>query len=138
MFDKELVLEILEQIGDATQRIQRRFEPIRTADDFTNSEAGVEKLDAICMQLIAVGECLKNLDRMTENSLLPKYTGIDWKKIKGMRDIISHHYFDVDADLIYDVCANHVGKLDETIQKMIKDLRSPNPPTDPANLLDPP
>jgi uncharacterized protein with HEPN domain len=122
MFDKELVLEILEQIGNATQRIQRRFEPIRSADDFTNSEAGVEKLDSICMQLIAVGESLKNLDRMTENSLLPKYTGIDWKKIKGMRDIISHHYFDVDADLIYDVCANHVGKLDETIQKMISDL----------------
>jgi uncharacterized protein with HEPN domain len=138
MFDKELVLEILEQIGNATHRIQRRFEPIRTADDFTNSEAGVEKLDAICMQLIAVGVCLKNLDRMTENSLLPKYPGIDWKKIKGMRDIISHHYFDVDADLIYDVCANHVGKLDETIHKMIKDLRSPSPPTDPANLLDPP
>ena len=127
MFDKELVLEILEQIGNAIQRIQRRFEAIRSADDFTNSEAGVEKLDAICMQLIAVGESLKNLDKMTENSLLPKYPGIDWKKIKGMRDIISHHYFDVDADLIYDVCANHIGKLDEAIHKMIYDLRSPCP-----------
>jgi uncharacterized protein with HEPN domain len=123
MFDTELVLEILEQIGNAIERIHWRFEPIRSADDFTNSEAGVEKLDAICMQLIAVGESLKNLDRITENSLLPKYPGIDWKKIKGMRDIISHHYFDVDADLIYDVCSNHVGKLGETIQRMIKDLR---------------
>jgi uncharacterized protein with HEPN domain len=128
MFDKELVLEILEQIGNAIQRIQRRFEAIRSADDFTNSEAGVEKLDAICMQLIAVGESLKNLDKMTGNSLLPKYPGIDWKKIKGMRDIVSHHYFDVDADVIYDVCANHVGKLDEAIQEMIYDLRSPCPP----------
>ena len=124
MFDKELVLEILEQIGNAIQRIQRRFEAIRSADDFTNSEAGVEKLDAICMQLIAVGESLKNLDKMTGNSLLPKYPGIDWKKIKGMRDIISHHYFDVDAELIYDVCENHVGKLYATIQKMINDLRN--------------
>lgn len=126
MFDKKIVLEILEQIRNAIQTIQRRFVPIRSADDFTNSEAGVEKLDAICMQLIAVGECLKNLDRMTENSLLPKYPGIDWKKIKGMRDIISHHYFDVDADLIYDVCANHVGKLGETIKTIINDLRPPN------------
>jgi len=128
MFDKELVLEILEQIGNAIQRIQRRFEPIRSAADFTNSEAGVEKLDAICMQLIAVGESLKNLDRASENTLLRKYTGIDWKKIKGMRDIISHHYFDVDADLIYDVCANHLGKLGETIQKMISDLGSSDLP----------
>ena len=124
MFDEELVLEILEQIYNATQRIQKRFEPIRSVDDFTNSEAGVEKLDAICMQLIAVGESLKNLDRMTETNLLAKYPGIDWKKIKGLRDIISHHYFDVDADLIYDVCANHVGKLGTMIQKMINDLRN--------------
>jgi uncharacterized protein with HEPN domain len=124
MFDKELVLEILEQISNAIQRIQRRFESIRSVDDFTSSEAGVEKLDAICMQLIAVGESLKNPDRMTESNLLPKYPGIDWKKIKGMRDIISHHYFDVDAELIYDVCENHVGKLCATIQKMINDLRN--------------
>jgi len=128
MFDKELVLEILEQVTNAIRRVQRRFEPIRSADDFTNSEAGVEKLDAICMQLIAVGESLKNLDRISENHLLPKYSEVDWKKVKGMRDIISHHYFDVDAALIYDVCANHVGKLDETIQKMIYDLWSPCPP----------
>lgn len=123
MFDKELALEILEQIAKAIHRIQGRFEAIHSSDDFTNSEAGVERLDAICMQLIAVGESLKNLDRITENSLLPKYPGIDWKRIKGMRDIISHHYFDVDAALIYDVCANHIGRLDETVQKMIKDLR---------------
>jgi len=77
MFDKKLVLEILEQIRDAIQTIQRRFEPIRSADDFTNSEAGVEKLDAICMQLIAIGESLKNLDKITDNSLLPRYPDID-------------------------------------------------------------
>ena len=124
MFDKKLVLEILEQIRDAIQTIQRRFEPIRTVNDFTDSEAGFEKLDAICMQLIAIGESLKTLDKITGNSLFRRYPDIDWKKIKGMRDIISHHYFDVDPDLIYDVCANHIGKLGETIEKMINDLRS--------------
>jgi len=48
MFDKKLILEILEQIQNAIQTIQRRFEPIRTGNDFTDSEGGVEKLDAIC------------------------------------------------------------------------------------------
>lgn len=55
MFDKEFALEILTQINDATERIIKRFEPIRSVDDFTNSEAGMEKLDAICMQLVAIG-----------------------------------------------------------------------------------
>ena len=56
MFDKEFALEILSQIHDAILRIQKRFAPICSADDFSNSESGMEKLDAICMQLIAIGE----------------------------------------------------------------------------------
>jgi uncharacterized protein with HEPN domain len=122
MFDRELVLEILEQILEASQRVLKRFEPIRSVDDFTNSESGMEKLDAICMQLVAIGEGLKNLDKITENELLARYPEIEWKKIKGMRDIISHHYFDVDAEVIFDVCENHCMTLKETIHKMIIDL----------------
>ena len=104
MFDKEFALEILTQICDAAERIIRRFEPIRSVNDFTNSEAGMEKLDAICMQLVAIGESLKNLDKITSNELLSKYPTVNWKRIKGMRDIISHHYFDIDADVIFNVC----------------------------------
>lgn len=123
MYDKSLTLEILEQIFQATQRILKRVEPIKSPDDFTESESGIEKLDAICMQLIAIGESLKNLDKITDNSLLPKYPQIDWKKVKGMRDVISHHYFDLDAEAIFDVCENHIGLLAETLQKLIGDIK---------------
>ncbi len=123
MFDKCLTLEILQQVFQATQRILKRFKPIKSPDDFTESEAGIEKLDAICMQLIAIGESLKNLDKITDNSLLPKYPQIDWKKVKGMRDIIIHHYFDLDAEAIFDVCENHIGILAKTLKKMMGDLK---------------
>ena len=73
MYDAELALEILIQIHRATQIILKRCEPIKTADDFTGTDEGLEKLDAICMQLIAIGESLKKLDKATEYSLLPKY-----------------------------------------------------------------
>ena len=43
MYDKDLVREILTQVYEATQKILNRFEPIRSSDDFTNSEAGMEK-----------------------------------------------------------------------------------------------
>jgi uncharacterized protein with HEPN domain len=122
MFDKELVKDILLQVYEATQKILKRFEPIRSANDFTNSESGMEKLDAICMQLIAIGESIKNLEKITENDFLGRYPEIEWKKIKGMRDIISHHYFDVDAEVIYDVCKNHINDLAVTIKKMLEKL----------------
>ena len=82
MYDSELALEILTQIYNSTQTILKRFEPIKTVDDFTGSDAGMEKLDAICMQLIAIGEGLKNLDKVTDNLLLPRYPQVEWKRLK--------------------------------------------------------
>ena len=122
MYDKELALEILSRIYQATQTVLKRFEPIKSADDFTDSDTGREKLDAICMQLIAIGEGLKNLDKITDHNLLPRYPEIDWKKVKGMRDIITHHYFDLDAEAIYEVCKNHMDVLAQTLDKMMKEI----------------
>ena len=79
MYDQELVLEIASQIHKATITIMKRFEPVKSPRDFTDSEAGMEKLDGICMQLIAIGEGLKNLDKVTDRSLLPRYPEVDCK-----------------------------------------------------------
>ena len=122
MYDRELALEILSQIYDSTQTILKRFEPVKSVDDFTGSDAGREKLDAICMQLIAIGEGLKNLDKVTDNSLLPRYPHVEWKKAKALRDIISHHYFDVNAEAIYTLCRDHIDHLGETIKKIIAEI----------------
>ncbi len=123
MYDKELVLEVLGQVRTASQTILERFEPIEAVSDFTDSPAGREKLDSICMQLIAIGESLKKLDKITEGSLLPKYSQIDWKKAKGLRDIISHQYFDVNAEAIFDVCKTKIKILSDTITKIVEDLK---------------
>ena len=122
MYNKELVLNIFKQIKDATEKVIFRFEQIESVDDFTNSNAGMEKLDAICMQLIAIGESLKNVDKITNKTLLSKYSEIDWKGVKGLRDIISHHYFDVDAEQIYWVCDKNIPLLKRTIIQIINDL----------------
>lgn len=36
-----------------------------------------------------------------------------------LRDIISHHYENMDHEIIYDVCQNHVPKLKRTVNEMI-------------------
>lgn len=90
MFDKVLVLSILKQIDDALEKIATRAAPVRSANDFTDSPAGMEKLDSICMLFIAIGEALKNVDRITGGTLLSQYPEIDWKGVIGFRDIIAH------------------------------------------------
>ena len=123
MYDKAFVLELLEQLRTASQTIRDRFAPVETVSDFTDSPGGMEKLDSICMLLIAVGETIKKLDKITDGSLLMNYPQIDWKKAKGLRDIISHHYFDVNAEAIFDVCETKIQPLADTIAKIIEDLK---------------
>jgi len=53
MFEVELVKEILQRILGATRIVAKRFASIASAEDFVKSEAGLEKLDALCMQVIA-------------------------------------------------------------------------------------
>jgi len=122
MYDKSLVLEILTQIGNAVKVTLERFEVVDSVNYFTDTPQGMEKLDSICMQLIAIGESLKNIDKITNKELLVKYPQIDWKGAKGMRDIISHHYFDVDANDIYFVCDTKLEKLLEIIELIKKEL----------------
>ena len=123
MYDKELSLDILHQILATTQKIRQRFKRIETVLDFTSSESGVERLDSICMLLIAIGEGLKNVDKITKGELLRSYPEVDWKGAKGLRDIIAHQYFNVDAEDIFWVCEKHIPPLSDAIQKMISDLQ---------------
>jgi uncharacterized protein with HEPN domain len=100
----------------------RRFEPVDSMDFFLDSEEGLEKLDSICMQLIAIGESLKNLDKVAGAELLNRYPQVDWKSAKGMRDIISHHYFDLDAEAVFDVCKTNLPEMLLIIQQMSADV----------------
>ena len=119
MFDKELIIEILNQILQSCEIILKRFKPINNSDDFLNNDIGLEKLDSICMKLIAIGESLKNLDKITNYSLLVKYPQFEWTKAKGMRDIISHHYFDLNSKIVFDVCENEIPKLKRIVENIL-------------------
>lgn len=122
MFDTILVKEILCQIKDALEKIARRTSKISCANDFTDTPEGMEKLDGVCMLFMAVGEPLKKIDKMTSGSLLPRYPEIDWKGAIGFRDIIAHHYFDIDAEQVFWICSHHIGPLLKTMNQMILDL----------------
>lgn len=122
MPNRGLVKEILTQVSEAIHTIRLRFAPVDSIDFFLDTPEGQEKLDSLCMLFIAIGESLKKIDKLTEKELLPKYDTIDWKAIKGMRDVLSHHYFDMNAEAIYNVCNDDIEDLDTIIKQIIKEL----------------
>jgi len=122
--NKNQVFIILEQINEALKTVLTRFEPVKDSNFFTDSPAGKEKLDGICMQLIAIGESLKKIDKLTDKKLLQEYSEIDWTGAKGVRDVISHHYFDIDAEEIFWICDQQIGPMQRTVEKIITDINA--------------
>ena len=122
MFDKELTLSMLHQIDDALETLKMRTRIVQSVSDFTDTPEGMEKLDGVCMLFMAVGEALKNVDKVTSGLLLSQYSEFDWRGAMGFRDIIAHHYFDIDAEQVYWICEHNLEPLSNIIKRIIKDL----------------
>ena len=119
---KEIALGILKEIEKAILRLQERTMHIRCTDDFLLSPEGMEKLDAACMLLIAIGESLKSFDKVTEKQMLSTYPAIPWSNVMGVRDIIAHHYFNIDAEEIFEIVHSELNSLLTAIRYFIQEL----------------
>ena len=122
MSDPSLLSERLESVLEALERIPRRMANVPTAECFAESEEGKDRLDAICMILIAVGEAFKQIDRTTEGKFLARYPEVDWSGVMGVRDVIAHGYFDVDVEEVFSICQTDIPELIQTVRKMLEDV----------------
>jgi len=87
IYDSELVKDILKNILWLIDQIGKRFIGIRNSDDFLNNDEGLQKLDSICMQLINIGEALKQIDKLTDNKLLTNYPQVNWKRVHPVKSL---------------------------------------------------
>lgn len=122
MFDKELVSNSLRQISSLVNTIEERTADIADVNTFLCSPSGMVLLDAVCMNLIAVGEAVKNLDKVSNGELLSQYPQLQWSGIMRMRDKIAHHYFEVDAEVVLLTVKEDIPLVKSTIEKMIAEL----------------
>ncbi len=126
MFDTDLAYNIVCLIAENLKTIGKRTEKIESPNDFVSSETGMILLDSICMKLVAIGESLKNLDKVSNKELLVQYPQIQWKQAMGMRDIIVHHYFDVDAEQIFVTLKEDLPPLIDVLSMIKNDLENIN------------
>ena len=50
----------------------------------------------------------------------------DWKGVMGVRDVIAHHYFEVDPDAVFDIIKNDLNPLKEAINFFKEQLYQDN------------
>lgn len=126
MYDKELALDSLANIENALVTILERAAVANTADDFLMSPDGMLRLDAICMNLVALGEAVKGLDKITRGELLTHYPAIYWSGVMRMRDKIAHHYFEIDAEVVFKTLKEDIPPMLSVVQRMIDDINKSN------------
>ncbi len=116
--NKLTTLELLEFVLESIEIVQKRFEGISSGDDFLANDDNLTKLDAILMRLQASGEALKNLQKRDEQFLLQAAPKEYWSMIVRFRDLVSHHYTDLQADEVFYICTEKLDELEEKIKKL--------------------
>jgi len=118
--DKLSLLELLEFINESMDIIKKRFKTIKSADDFLVNDIGLEKLDSIILRIQTIGEALKNIDKHNKGFLEKSASKEYWSNIIKLRDLISHHYIDIDAQTIYMICDEKLDELQNNIKELMK------------------
>jgi uncharacterized protein with HEPN domain len=113
--DKKNTKELLEYILQSIELVQKRFLAIGQSDDFMKDDEGLEKLDSISMRLQSIGEALKNIyktDKEVLEDIAPKNY---WSDIIKFREVISHHYIDINSEVVFEICHDELSDLKEKI-----------------------
>ena len=99
------------QIKKAIEQLQDWNKDILNVDDYYSTPEGMKNLAASCMLIEAIGEGVKQIDKLTQSRLLDERPEIPWQDVIGIRNHIAHGYFDIDGDIVVDVIKNNLDEL---------------------------
>lgn len=111
LHNRSLIAHTLTKMAEACDLIIVWNEPVHSVDDYLSSPDGMQKMAATSMLLESIGEGAKKIDRLMPGFLEGNTPDVPWKSIKGLRDHIAHGYFNIDADIIFDIAINEVPHL---------------------------
>ncbi len=101
----------LRHILDAAEKVQR-YASGKTSKELANDQ---QLYDSILMNLVVIGE---EANRVSNQTKL-KYPEVPWYEMIGMRNLISHDYFSVNPQIIWDTVQNSIPKLKQTLEKIL-------------------
>jgi len=90
----------LEDIVLSMQRVQEYIHGL----DFQQFKWDYKTVDAVIRNFEIIGEASKNLPKDVKE----KYPNIPWEEMYRLRNRISHEYFGIDYEILWDISTNHL------------------------------
>jgi uncharacterized protein with HEPN domain len=100
------------------------LEAIEKLEEITTTTSNEEFLknwiiqDAILKNFIVIGEAVANIDEEVKL----KYSTINWRGAKSMRNFIVHEYFSVDLNFVWETIFETIPNFKKDISKILIDF----------------
>ncbi|MEX2680042.1 MAG: DUF86 domain-containing protein, partial [Candidatus Sigynarchaeota archaeon] len=103
------ILNSIDMIENKTQKM--------SIEEFKSDEF---LIDGIVRNLEIIGEAAKNVSKDIQN----QFKEIPWKKIIGLRNIISHRYFKIDPEIVWVIITKDLPDLKPRVRKLKEILQN--------------
>lgn len=83
-------------------------------------KADSKTYDAVIRNLEIIGEASNNISKR----FLTKYSQIDWREPIGLRNKLTHEYFDIDSKKVWQVIKKDLPTLQHKLQALLDDYEN--------------
>jgi uncharacterized protein with HEPN domain len=73
-------------------------------------------VDAVIRNFEIIGEASKHIPE----DIISKYPDIPWKKMYDLRNIVTHEYFGIDYEMLWEIAKNDLPKNQIDLQRLIE------------------
>lgn len=101
----------LEDIQTAMSRIAEYIEGY----DFEHFKKDYKTVDAVIRNFEIIGEASKKMG----DEIKEKYSDVPWREMYYLRNRVSHEYFGVDYEIIWDIATNYLPENKARIDQII-------------------
>lgn len=109
--NREYIL-YLEDMLQSMKRIEEYLDEL----DFKEFKRNYMVVDATIRNFEVIGEASKNIP----SEIQARYPEIPWKKMYGLRNLITHEYFGIDYEMIWEIAKRNLPQNQIDLEKIIE------------------
>ncbi|QDA31471.1 DUF86 domain-containing protein [Thermococcus indicus] len=95
-----------------------RIDEYTEGHEFEDFVRDRKTVDAVLRNLEIIGEAA----RYVPEEIKEEYGDIPWRRIIGLRNVVIHHYFGVDLNIVWRIIRFQLPELKESVEKIVEEL----------------